>query len=269
MKDSIKIDGKIYISSRRAAEISRYSNDYIGQLCRGGKINSRMMGRAWFVDQDNLLEYKKSAEEALQTRYRMAGQVQHRIYADAGGAAVIVPSAKITTRDTFTHRQSSTRGQRIMASVLILLICAAGSVTLDRVGIIDISSMINNVHVYGLVDTADLIAQDIDAQVDSSAALFGSLFSARSISPQTAALYSSVATSTDTTTDSSFNGIAVVPSRDSDEYTKQQIRNSFSDAVTITPDQSGTAGVITPVFKKTTGDEFMYVLVPVKDTHAQ
>jgi hypothetical protein len=64
-----------------------------------------------------------------------------------------------------------------------------------------------------------------------------------------------------------FNGLAVAPSvSENDDYLlKQKINDSFSDEVKIKPDQSGTAGVITPVFKKTKGNDFVYVLVPVKD----
>ncbi len=51
------IEGKEFISSRRAAEIGKYSNDYIGQLCRSGKIAARMVGRSWYVDRLSLSNY--------------------------------------------------------------------------------------------------------------------------------------------------------------------------------------------------------------------
>ena len=73
---------------------------------------------------------------------------------------------------------------------------------------------------------------------------------------------------TNTISETENNGIAIAPSTDSietDENTKIKLKNSFSDEVTVNPDQSGTAGVITPVFKKTNGDDFLYVLVPVKE----
>jgi hypothetical protein len=63
-------------------------------------------------------------------------------------------------------------------------------------------------------------------------------------------------------------GIVVAPLADSlsqNEILKKKIQSSFSDEVTVAPDETGTAGVITPVFKKATGDNFVYVLVPVKE----
>jgi hypothetical protein len=68
MKGYTEIDGKIYISSSRAHEISGYSKDYIGQLCRGKKIEARMIGRSWYVNEESLLKHKKEAEEILQLR---------------------------------------------------------------------------------------------------------------------------------------------------------------------------------------------------------
>ena len=57
------IDGTEYISSSRASEITRYSQDYIGQLCRGDKIVSKKIGRTWYVQKSSLLSYKDRSDE--------------------------------------------------------------------------------------------------------------------------------------------------------------------------------------------------------------
>jgi hypothetical protein len=62
-------------------------------------------------------------------------------------------------------------------------------------------------------------------------------------------------------------GMVVAPSTGDaaqDAARTEQLRNTFSDDVAVHPDQSGTAGVITPVFRKSSGKDFMYVLVPIK-----
>ncbi|MFA6432617.1 MAG: kelch repeat-containing protein, partial [Candidatus Paceibacterota bacterium] len=63
MKGQLVVDGKMYISVARASEMTKYSADYIGQLCRGGKVPAQMTGRIWFVDQDALITYKNGAEK--------------------------------------------------------------------------------------------------------------------------------------------------------------------------------------------------------------
>jgi len=48
-KNNITLDGVDYISSKRAAEIMGYTQDYVGQLCRAKKIESRQIGRGWYI----------------------------------------------------------------------------------------------------------------------------------------------------------------------------------------------------------------------------
>lgn len=70
MKDSFIFEGKKYISAKRASGISGYSSDYVGQLCRGGKLECRMVGRTWFVSEESLYLHKASIsrEEASRNR---------------------------------------------------------------------------------------------------------------------------------------------------------------------------------------------------------
>jgi hypothetical protein len=63
MSDEIQIDGKSYISSKRAAELSGYAQDYIGQLARKSLIDARRIGGLWYVSMESLHGYKKKAEE--------------------------------------------------------------------------------------------------------------------------------------------------------------------------------------------------------------
>lgn len=56
------IQGKDYISSKRASELSGYAQDYIGQLARKGLIGAQRVGGLWFVSMDSLTEYKSHVE---------------------------------------------------------------------------------------------------------------------------------------------------------------------------------------------------------------
>ncbi len=47
--DDILIDEKKYVSSKQAAKITGYAKDYIGQLCREGRVPARLVGRSWYV----------------------------------------------------------------------------------------------------------------------------------------------------------------------------------------------------------------------------
>jgi len=62
MSEQVVIEGKEYISSKRAAELSGYAQDYIGQLARGGLVDAQRIGGLWFVLMASLETYKAKAE---------------------------------------------------------------------------------------------------------------------------------------------------------------------------------------------------------------
>lgn len=61
----VSFDGKEFISSRRATEISGYSQDYVGQLAREGKVPSRQVGSRWYVAKDELIKHKEHNDALL------------------------------------------------------------------------------------------------------------------------------------------------------------------------------------------------------------
>lgn len=63
MSHEINLGGTIYISSRRAAEITGYSQDYIGQLARSGSIQAQRISGLWYVLESSLAAYKEKAEQ--------------------------------------------------------------------------------------------------------------------------------------------------------------------------------------------------------------
>lgn len=56
--DELLIGEKTYVSSKRAAKITGYAKDYIGQLCREGRVPARLVGRSWYVLQSALEDHR-------------------------------------------------------------------------------------------------------------------------------------------------------------------------------------------------------------------
>lgn len=82
-KNKITLDGVDYISSRRAAKIMGYTQDYIGQLCRGGKIEARQVGRGWYIPELVVLEnVKAKANETQESRSKKTVEVQEKALED-------------------------------------------------------------------------------------------------------------------------------------------------------------------------------------------
>ncbi len=64
------------------------------------------------------------------------------------------------------------------------------------------------------------------------------------------------------------SGFVVVPSAGSPEanaQVKEYVTNNFSDEAEVIPDETGNSGLIKPVFKNQNDQEYLYVMVPVKE----
>lgn len=67
MSNELTIAGQTYISSKRAAELTGYAQDYIGQLARTGKVIGTRVGGLWYILSESILGHKSNADvSALQ-----------------------------------------------------------------------------------------------------------------------------------------------------------------------------------------------------------
>ena len=67
--DELLISGVRFISARRASHITGYAADYLGQLCRAGKLHAKLVGRNWYVSEaaalDHRKRYKRNSENLI------------------------------------------------------------------------------------------------------------------------------------------------------------------------------------------------------------
>lgn len=61
----VSFDGRGHISTSRAAKITGYSPDYVGQMARAGIISSRQVGNRWYVERAGILSHKESKDALL------------------------------------------------------------------------------------------------------------------------------------------------------------------------------------------------------------
>lgn len=62
--DTVTVNGKTYVKASRAADTAGYTADYVGQLCRGGKIDAVLLGKTWYVLDGVLLAHKQAKTRA-------------------------------------------------------------------------------------------------------------------------------------------------------------------------------------------------------------
>lgn len=56
----IVIDGVEYVKASIIAKRFKYTADYVGQLCRAGKVDAKLVGRTWYVAPDSLTGHKSA-----------------------------------------------------------------------------------------------------------------------------------------------------------------------------------------------------------------
>lgn len=61
--DELIIEDKKYVSSKRAADLTGYAKDYVGQLAREGYVEARRVGRSWYVLESAIQDHRFGSEE--------------------------------------------------------------------------------------------------------------------------------------------------------------------------------------------------------------
>ncbi len=56
--ETVRVEGVTYTKVATIAKKFRYTTDYVGQLCRSGKVDCQFVGRAWYVSEESLLRHK-------------------------------------------------------------------------------------------------------------------------------------------------------------------------------------------------------------------
>lgn len=293
MKDIIILEGKNYISARRAAKIINYAQDYIGQLCRSGKLDCKMIGRSWFVTEESLLAHRESAVDSTEER---VAKIAKNVASDINDQKIVTPVApiispvfvaptskinyetenksflpelnkKVPTAFTLPKIVATPRTAPRISSRPTAAIAFPNSFALTIAAIVLLVS--GFIFTFSMIPASTTYLARNDASIITAVSGFFThmMQSIGLMQKNSSPLAAREATSLPEQ-NSNWNGIGVVPATNTekgDAEAKAKILSSFSDEVTVKPDKSGTAGVIKPVFKEGNGEDFLYVLVPVKE----
>lgn len=75
--DEMILSNRKYVTTKRAARVTGYAQDYVGQLIRSGKLKATKVGKAWFVAEDEVLKLA-GKPEALQSPDRALAVLESR-----------------------------------------------------------------------------------------------------------------------------------------------------------------------------------------------
>jgi len=361
MNSDLYFDGKKYISSSRAAKISGYVNDYIGQLCRDGKLDCRMIGRSWYVSFDSILAHKNSnALGAKNKTQRIIKQlaVASNLPVESSSrnfksfAPELVPTLSLLPAPRATNLQTEVDffvQTPLTVSQVVIPDDAIVESVVHKIPV-TIKKLFSKPLPYAVVSNTsstqhEFFAQKFPSLVGGMLAVLLVFIGFRMLGPsheymehvyvtasqkishsvavpistltpilksaqtQSASVFTGLGVQVDkmavnfyhTVNDLLFGartkilamikwpgekdtsppidrsgelarsdpkeGMVVVPIHENTDRaaTVAKIKSSFSDDVTVEPSNDGSNGVITPVFKKVKGDDYLYVLVPINN----
>ncbi len=68
--ETLVLNGTTYVKASKAARDLGYTSDYVGQLCRGGRVDAHLVGRTWYVNQDQLGEHRVEKKRISRVKAR-------------------------------------------------------------------------------------------------------------------------------------------------------------------------------------------------------
>lgn len=102
--DELTVNQTKYISSKRAAEVSGYAKDYIGQMVRLGKLDAKRVGRAWYVNEDQIkgLASPKAAPAVIEGQVKLT-KLSDQIPARAKGSVIVPHTIQYSLPKTWSN----------------------------------------------------------------------------------------------------------------------------------------------------------------------
>ena len=70
--EAVSINGERYVKASSIARELGYTSDYVGQLCRDGKVDAERVGRGWFVSEQSIREHKKDRYRSTRAKSKEA-----------------------------------------------------------------------------------------------------------------------------------------------------------------------------------------------------
>jgi hypothetical protein len=284
-----------YVSLQEAVKYCNYSQEYLSLRARQGKLKAMKIGRNWVTKKEWLEDYLGQTEgynkyckehlkiETISSVFSPAIAISDKGDAgDVGGekdVCGVLPDHKeekeIIYRLEFAEHLSLPAEKRtpfirfaLVSSLFLIIISsiilakkpiirmdmdrqiiAAGSVLEDTVGIFEEYAKWLGQKAYYFAKNLKKIPEKIagsykllTTQEKEKESLGGEM-----VLPQ-----------------AGKKGMVVIPSTEKDEEIKEKIKLSFSDEVKVRPADK-SSGIIVPVFRSGEGEEYMYILVPIKN----
>lgn len=242
------------ISATEAGKQFGYTNDYIARLAREKKVAGSRIGRQWFVDTASLQLFMRQSEiakreyaEKVRLERKME-RVQLGESANALGAGMVEVMPMLSSR---AHVLAQA-GVVVCASFVVgaFLYVSAVNTPVQEISSASVMeglrALATNVYAFG--------RQVLPPRQEASVAGAVPVMSVGEVGVATATVRVAV----------NQNAEALVVLPQNNLTSESDIRNSFSDDVSVVQDADGDSGIITPTFSSASTTHYRYLLVPVR-----
>ncbi|MBX4189075.1 hypothetical protein KW785_00585 [Candidatus Parcubacteria bacterium] len=251
MNKDLFLEGVEYISAGQAAKKIGYASDYVGQLCRDGKVPGKLIGRTWYVDFSSLLNHKISSS-TRKKKSAVATEIND------GTSFVAVPTEVKSEENLPRKLKESTP---VEAKISAISRQAEPRYTPLKIKIPPPRAFV-------ITKKPSRAFKIIKVSIGTFLFLMlavSTLSMGLEGSPNPLKLATALFSETNTAAVGQGQGIVVVPDSADHNALVSRIQNFFSDDVTIAFDEDADTGVITPVFHEGDDSEhYAFVMVPIK-----
>lgn len=293
VEKELNLEGKKYISASRVSKKSGYNSDYLGQLCRAGKLDCRLVSRTWFVEENSLINHLKSGRKKSSPLIREVSNKEPKT-ASLKSEGFFNDNQKIVFQSLRSESLAADRLAKnfslqrtvsnffiavfVVASVSVLVFdvanvlkkgepIVADSFQSMTTGLIKIANP--EFSSSSIKDAVKRGSDNFKFVMKSGFEKFSKSFSFLSSKNKIAKKDNAVAENNFSSLTLDERGVVTIPihsdeNPDAFSKVKNYLRDSFSDEIEFVPDESGVAGVIKPVFAEPTEEEYFYVMVPKK-----
>lgn len=257
---------KKYVALKQASQLLDRSPDELQKLCQSGFMDAKIVGSEWFVNVDKKIGPTSSTPGRVTDLRQAMAMILILLLFSVGLAQMAQislpnlppPVAQVSASDilagwleelTYFFSSLPTKldllRDRLVANWQRFL-GVAPPVLVEPVAVTpeDLPPMPTN--------TPSLTSTEIQKLIDER------------VAAQLRQLSRSISTAGG---GSANSGLVVVPSTgddENDQVLRQRIDQAFSDRVVVSFDPSGLTGIITPIFRRVAGDNYLFLLTPVR-----
>lgn len=226
-------DNDTLVSSKDASRLLNCSHDYVGRLCREGKVYGEKIGRTWYVSQNSIREFKKEITQIKEERRQELSET--------------IKSSVLVHKNRnwmLTHTGMFFLSVVLVVWILfVLLWIPTSESTRDRLA-------------SGAWSYADSFVSTLEQRASFIIGNTSKWFQ------NSASSFVALTVSEEKSNPTEKRGVVV---SNNDQIDVVDVQNIFSDNVEINPSDDGVSGIITPVFKKVSEEDYVYVLVPLNE----